>query len=301
MQNSKPTVLPSSRWACRATGIDVEHPGPQPDRVRGHQPVVHRLPQRSGAPDRIRERRRRRRRAAGQPEHRDVARRASAAQRGPFVVDVVQRQCPHLAVVGLEELVVEPAAEVVAVVVGQMGDRGVGVQIRGQLGELLLDGRGQQALRPVAVQPHPTVAGDVVEADTAGLDRAVEIGEMTVQHMPAQIPGESGVIGDRCGHPAQPVPGIHHEMIDPEFGEADRGADAGRSGTHYEKRRHRSEIDDLADRFETLGEGAPAQETVVLGRAAHPRRADLLTGLGLRDVAHQRLDLLVEGIGDVDE
>jgi hypothetical protein len=91
-----------------------------------------------------------------------------------------------------------------------------------------------------------------------------------VQHVATQIPGETGIVGDRGGHPAESVTGLHDQMIDTEFGEADCGADTGGAGAHYEKRWHSSEIDDLADRFEAFGERAPAQEAVMLGRAAHP-------------------------------
>lgn len=219
--------------------VDVDHPGAQPYRPGLQQLIVHALPQRTGATDRIGKTARGRRRRAGQTEARHVRRGAAAAQRRPFVVDVLEWGRPHLVVVGAEKLVKKFATEIVPVIVGEVVQRGIREQVGRHLGELLLDGRGHQTLRPAALEPHPAVTGDVVHLHARGVDRAVELREVAVQHVAAKIPGETLFVADRRGHATDLIAGIHHHVVDPEFGQPDCSAQPRRAGTDNEKGRHR--------------------------------------------------------------
>ena len=223
----RPAVVQFRHPPLEVQALDA---GVEVDSFRLQHAVVYGPPQRAGAAGRVGEALGRGLYAGGQRQRGDVAFAAAIAQRRPLVVDEIERRRPHLDVEGLEEPVVKVLAEAVAVIVAEVRGGRVRTQVGRQLGEVLLDRRRHQRFRSGPLEPDPAVTGDLIQRDPADRDGLVELGEVAMQDVAAEIPGEALGVRDRRCHTADPVAGIHHEIVLAQLGQPGRGAEPGRAG-----------------------------------------------------------------------
>lgn len=141
------------------------------------------------------------------------------------MIDLVQRQSPHLLVVPGEEAIREHTPEGVAIVLGQIGRGFERVQVVGPLLHLCLYRSRNERGRVSTGHPHCPIACDRSERHLAAADGIVEVLEVAVDDMAAQVPGESVIVRVRCGHPTHAIRSVDDEVFDASLTQAHSGTD----------------------------------------------------------------------------